>query len=516
MTSTTDVLIIGAGPTGLTLALWLARLGVACRIVDKAAGPGETSRALGVQARTLEFHRQLGIADEVVEAGVKLEQISIRAPRKIAAAPKLAKIGEGMSRFPFAFALPQDVHERILLKHLTKAGVTVERRTELVGFVQDADGVTATLQRAGASETVRAKYLAGCDGAHSVVRHGLGIGFPGGTYNQSFYVADVQGEGEHTKNGMDVCIGGYGFGIVMPVRQTGSLRLIGVVPKAHEKDETITFESIRGAVEHDTGITVKAVNWFSTYRVHHRVADKFRVGRAFIAGDAGHIHSPAGGQGMNTGIGDAVNLAWKLAAVVQGRAQATLLDTYESERIAFARLLIKSTDRAFKVISGRSTFAGIWRQYMMPRIAGLIANSTAGGRAFFRLISQIRINYRGMGLSEGRVGNVRGGDRLPWAPSGTSDNFAPLSSLDWQIHVYGEATAAFRLGVAPTGLAVHSFASTKSTERAGLTCGAAYLVRPDGYVALATRTQDAAAFVRYVTALGVKPRTARRVFALAS
>lgn len=516
MTSKTDVLIIGAGPTGLTLALWLAKLGVRFRIVDKAAGPGETSRALAVHARTLEFHRQIGVADDVVAAGVKLERISVRAPRTVKATLKLGAFGAGLSRYPFVLALPQDVHERILVEHLAKAGVTVERGTALVSFVQDEAGVTATLAKDGARETVRADYIVGADGAHSAVRHGLDIAFPGAKYDQVFYVADVEGTGEHTANGLDACIGRYGFALVLPVRQLGSLRLIGVVPEAREKDETIAFEDIRADIERDSGITIKTLNWFSTYRVHHRVAAAFAKGRAFLAGDAAHIHSPAGGQGMNTGIGDAVNLAWKLAAVLQGRARPNLLDSYEPERRAFAKLLIESTDRAFKLVTGRTWFSRVWRQHIMPRAAAVITNSRKGGRAAFRLLSQTRINYRGMALSEGRVGEVRGGDRLPYVADGGQDNFAPLASLDWQVHVYGEVTEAFRISVASTGVALHTFGWNEAAKTAGLTRNAAYLVRPDGHVALATATQDGAAFVRYLTALGGKPRAARRLLALAS
>ena len=260
----TEVMIVGAGPTGLTLALWLQRLGVRFRIIDKADGPGETSRALAVQARTLEFHRQIGIVDDVLAAGVRIEQLTARTPSGIGATLKLADFGKGVSPYSFAFALPQDIHERILIEHLEKAGVQIERRTELVEFDQGNQGVTAVLRKDGATETVRVLYLCGCDGAHSVVRHLLKLGFPGGAYQQVFYVADVKGSGEVTENGLDIRLGRYGFAIIMPVRQLGSLRLIGIVPKKHEADERITFETIRRQVERDTRIAVQSVNWFST------------------------------------------------------------------------------------------------------------------------------------------------------------------------------------------------------------------------------------------------------------
>lgn len=509
-TAQTKVLIAGAGPTGLTLALWLTRLGIPVRLFDKDAGPGETSRALAVQARTLEFHRQIGIVDDVIAAGVKIEQLTVHTPAGVAAKLPLADFGRGISPYPFAFALPQDIHERILIVHLERAGVQVERDTELVAFEDKGSSVVATLRKNGTDEIVSAAYLAGCDGARSAVRHGLGIGFPGGTYEQAFYVADVDGRGDVTRNGMDTVISAYGFAIVMPVRQSGSLRLIGIVPKAHEADETITFEAIRADIERDTGVAIDKVNWFSTYRVHHRVADRFRVGRVFLAGDAGHIHSPAGGQGMNTGMGDAVNLAWKLAAVVQGRADQRLLDSYEPERIAFARKLIHSTDQAFRVATSGSRLVGLFRRYLMPKILRLGLGTTFGSRRFFGLISQTRIQYRESAISSGKAGTIEGGDRLPYVPAANGDNFEPLRSLDWQVHVYGEANGEFRAMLASTGIPVHVFAWSDIAEAAGLQRDGAYLVRPDGHVALASPVQEAAAFQRYVAGLAIKPRLAER------
>jgi 2-polyprenyl-6-methoxyphenol hydroxylase-like FAD-dependent oxidoreductase len=506
----TQVLIVGAGPTGLTLALWLKRLGVDFRIIDKSAGPGETSRAIAVQARTLEFHRQIGIVEDVLSAGVRLKQLTMRTPKGIAAEVPLSEFGAGVTRYSFAFALPQDIHERVLLDHLQEAGVTVERQTELLDFEDQSESVTVRLRKDDITSFARVDYLVGCDGAHSVVRHGMKLGFPGGTYEQSFYVADVKGHGPVTPEGLDVVLGAYGFALIMPVRQSGSLRLIGIVPKRFETEPTLTFDMIRDDVERESGIEVEEVNWFSSYRVHHRVADHFRLGRVFIAGDAGHIHSPAGGQGMNTGMGDAVNLAWKLAAVLQGRAKPELLDSYEPERLAFAHSLIKGTDQAFRLVSGRSWISDMWRRFVMPNILSRLLKTKFGSRFFFGLISQTRITYRGSALSQGKAGGVEGGDRLPWVESAAGDNFASLDALDWQVHVYGEAQAAFADRVAASGLTLHRFPWTEATGKAGLTRDAAYLVRPDGHVGLVTESQDVQAFASYVARLGIKPRHVER------
>ena len=243
-------------------------------------------------------------------------------------------------------------------------------------------------------------------------------------------------------------------------------------------------------------VDVSHVNWFSTYRVHHRVADTFRRGRAFLLGDAAHIHSPVGGQGMNTGIGDAVNLAWKLAAVLRGGADAAILDTYQTERIAFARRLVATTDQAFTGVTSSGALARALRLHVVPLLFPSLFALRAVRRLMFRTVSQTSINYRGSALSEGRAGSIHGGDRLPWVRIGSSeddDNFAPLRSLDWQVHVYGDATPDVRAACERHHMPLHAFAWTSGMARAELQRDALYLVRPDGYLALAAAGDGAAA-----------------------
>jgi hypothetical protein len=251
-------------------------------------------------------------------------------------------------------------------------------------------------------------------------------------------------------------------------------------------------------------IDVERVNWFSTYRVHHRVADHFRKGCAFLLGDAAHIHSPVGGQGMNTGIGDAVNLAWKLAAVVQGRADASLLDSYEPERIAFARRLVATTDQAFTGVASSGAIARLIRLHIVPL---LIPNFFAFNRVrrfLFRTVSQTAVNYRGSSLSEGRAGTVHGGDRLPWVKTNLNgvdtDNFAPLTSVDWQVHVYGDAPPEVQAVCDGRKLPLHVFPWRPELSRTGLRRNAVYLVRPDGYVAMADPAGSATAITSYLDA----------------
>ncbi len=246
------------------------------------------------------------------------------------------------------------------------------------------------------------------------------------------------------------------FLIVFPLKDEGRARLIGTVQQdPGQRDDRLSWDDVSQRVIEWLRIEVERVHWFSTYRVHHRVADRFQEGRAFLLGDAAHIHSPVGGQGMNTGIGDAVNLAWKIADVVHGRADSSLLDSYEPERIAFARHLVATTDQAFTGATSDGAIARHVRLNIVPTLAPAVFAFGPTRRLMFRTISQIAIQYRSSRLSEGRAGDVHGGDRLPWVPASGNDpdNFAPLTSLAWQVHVYGDATRRDAVGVRRTGVA---------------------------------------------------------------
>src|SRR5580658_4886724 len=338
-----DVLISGAGPTGLVLALWLTKQGVKVRIIDKTEGPGTTSRAVAVQARTLELYRQLDLTSEVLAQGHQVPAINLWVRGKQQTRVSFANIAADLTPYgPFTYA--QDQHERLLIKRLEQLGVTVERQTELLRFSDTGECVTASVRhRDGREETIEARYLAGCDGARSLVRQTIGTGFPGGTYAQIFYVADVNGTGPAFDGELHVDLDEADFLAIFPLNGEGHARLIGTVrDERAEHPETLKFEDVSHRAIENMKVDVRQVSWFSTYRVHHRVTEHFRAGRCFLLGDAAHVHSPAGGQGMNTGIGDAINLAWKLRSVLRHAASDRILDTYEIERRAFARKLVAS------------------------------------------------------------------------------------------------------------------------------------------------------------------------------
>src|SRR3984893_18772202 len=482
-----DVLIIGAGPTGLVLALWLAQLGVKVRIIDKTAEPGTTSRALAVQARTLELYRQLDLADFVIAHGHQVPAVNLWVKGEPAARLPFETVGADLTAYSFLEIFPQDEHERLLIERLEQLGASVERRTELMRFSEEGGRVTARLRGPdGHEEDCQTQYIAGCDGARSIVREILGTGYPGGTYRQIFYVADVEAAGRAIDGELHVDLDEADFLAVFPLAGKGRARLIGTVrDERADHAERLKFEDVSSrAIEH-LKVQVKNVNWFSTYHVHHRVTEHFRKGRAFLLGDAAHIHSPAGGQGMNTGIGDAINLAWKLAAVLAGGATDGLLDTYEAERIGFARRLVATTDRVFSFATADGRIADILRTRIVPVIFPKVVALGPVRDYLFRTVSQITLNYRGMPLSVGSAGHVHGGDRLPWVPSQGSDNFAPLSAIIWQVHVYGAARPELTKWCADRNIDLHVFTWAPQCQAAGLARDALYLLRPDTYVALA-------------------------------
>lgn len=516
-----DLLVVGAGPTGLFLALLLAKLGVkSLRVVDAAEGPGTTSRALAVQARTLELYGAVGIAEEVVARGLVFGDVNLWRGGERVAHVDLSRVGEGLSPYPFGVIFPQDQHERLLIQHLERAGVRVQRCVT-VEALEEKDGVVAVRAKGadGRAIAIEAKLVAGCDGARSTTRKAIGAGFPGGTYEHVFYVADIRGRGRPMDKGLHVLLDRADFLALFPLAEDGAARLIGAVRVAIEPgDEAakeLTWDDVDRAPIDRIGLEVEKVNWFSTYRVHHRVADTFRRGSVFLLGDAAHIHSPVGGQGMNTGLGDAMNLAWKLAAVLGGRARDDVLDTYEPERIAFAKRLVATTDRVFQAASSDTGLARFTRFELLPRLLPRVVRTKVGRRALFAVVSQTAIEYRASAWSEGKAGAVHAGDRLPWiAPSAeggergetAADDFAPLASLDWQVHVHGAPPEGVDGICRAHGVPLHAFRWTRAAEAAGFRRDVVYLVRPDGYLGGVFSATPAGDLAGYLDRHGVRGR----------
>jgi 2-polyprenyl-6-methoxyphenol hydroxylase-like FAD-dependent oxidoreductase len=511
-----DVLIVGAGPTGLMLANQLARRGVRVRIIDRHAGPALQSRALGVQARTLEIYAQLGIAPKALELGKRADGAVLWAQGRRAARIPLGNIGRDLSPYPYLLVLGQDDNERLLGEALRARGMAVEWNTELVDLAQHTDHVTATLKNPdGTSSELTVPWLAGCDGARSSVRELSGIAFEGAPYEHVFFVADVQATGSMVPDVLNVYLWRNGFHLFFPMRGTDHWRIVGILPPQLRGRDDLQFEEVIPAVRQEagTGLSFQSCSWYSTYRIHHRRAARFHDRRCFLLGDAAHIHSPVGGQGMNTGLQDAYNLAWKLGLVISGRAGAALLDSYEAERLPVANHLLKRTDRLFSLIVSDSWLAGLLRTRVMPRAMALALRTATVQRILFRTISQTGIRYRNSPLSEALPGlpeaGPRAGDRFPWLrlrlqPNGPDEDlFERLEDTRFTLIVVGQAAPAGGVPALGDLLRIHEVpsdpANQRALARAHIPSPSFYLLRPDGHVGLAGTRLDLAAATRYVS-----------------
>jgi 2-polyprenyl-6-methoxyphenol hydroxylase-like FAD-dependent oxidoreductase len=512
----TDVLIVGAGPTGLMLANQLARRGVRARIVDRHAGPSLQTRALGVQARTLEIYSQLGIADRALELGKRAVGANMWAHGERTARVPLGDIGRDLSPYPFLLILGQDDNERLLGEALRNQGMAVEWNTELVGLSQDGDRVLTQLKHPDGSVTsVSAAWVAGCDGARSAVRELNGIAFQGAPYEDVFFVADTRMTGPMVPDELNVYLWRRGFHLFFPMRGTDHWRVVGILPPALRGRDDLTLDEVIPSIREQagSGLTFQSCSWFSTYRIHHCRAQRFRDRGCFLLGDAAHIHSPVGAQGMNTGLQDAYNLGWKLALVVSGRANAALLDSYENERVPVAQKLLSTTDRAFALVVSDGSLAGLFRTRVLPRLLALAMTVEPIQRIAFRTISQTGIRYPQSPLSENRPGlpgrAPRAGDRFPWLKlkfsigSDPEDLYRRLDGTRFTLLIIGQSPPAAGVpglgDLVSTCLIPNDPANDRELARAGIPPTAFYLLRPDGYVGLCGVQLDGEAVARYAS-----------------
>jgi 2-polyprenyl-6-methoxyphenol hydroxylase-like FAD-dependent oxidoreductase len=416
----TDVVIIGAGPTGLSLACQFVRYGIDFVIIERNEGITPYSKAIGVHARTLEIYEQIGLAQKAIEQGAIAGKGRLLAGGEVRGELDFSNIGQGLSPYPYVLLLEQSKNERLLYEYLQSRRKEVLWKTELESFFQTEVGITAQVKTTeGAYQTIDAKYLVGCDGAKSTVRDALGLEFQGSTFERVFYVADAQVDWKFSHDALHICLSKDSLLVFFPLKGEKRYRIVGTFPEEFAKEEgDILYEEIEHRIKEEAQLEldIHDVDWFSTYKVHTRHVSKFSEGRCFLAGDAAHIHSPAGAQGMNTGIQDGYNLAWKMALILKSKTDEKLLKTYNEERLENAKNLLQTTDRMFQFAAGSEWFLAFLRTNVLPSVAKYILSLDTVKNFIFPLLSQIGINYRHGSMSQ-HAGDenfkVKAGDRMP-------------------------------------------------------------------------------------------------------
>ncbi len=501
---TQPVLIAGAGPTGLLAACELSRRNIPFRIIDKNDKFTNLSRAILIQARTLEVFDQMGIAGKAVESGRKLDALQIVRNGKLVSRANIGDIGGDLSPFPFLFVLSQDRTEQILHESMEERGGRVEWKTKLETLREDDGGVQAVLSGPSGREEAGFSYVIGADGAHSAVRNALGIDFVGAPYEQVFFLADARLDWEIPGNAVTLAISPRSFAALIPMPGDNRYRILGILPPEYH-DRDLSLADIRAFVAEYSrlSLSLSEPRWIAQYRLHHRCAANFSSRRVFLCGDAAHIHSPAGGQGMNTGLQDAYNLCWKLSMVVKGTAAFSILSTYEKERRPFAQWLLKSTDRLFMRMTGKSLVSRISRSYIVPLLAPVLFRLRVFRKTAFRFVSQIRIRYRESGLSAHRLSDaaLTPGDRLPYAQSGGENIFRFLRSPNFVLLCFcGMAEAeSVRRELGPVKHVcdiqiLDPMGHKAVVEQYGARM---ILVRPDQYIALAAKEVNSSVVLKY-------------------
>ncbi len=484
-----DVIISGAGPTGLMAAVQLARFNINFLIVDSKEGPTEQSRAIVITARSMEIYQQLGISDDAIEEGRFITDFAIFVKGREKATAHVGEFGKGLTDFSYLLAFEQSKNETLLVKKLASYNRQVSWKTELENIVQQQGAIEVHLkdlsQPQQPIEKVSAKYIIGCDGASSVVRHLLNFSFKGGTYEKQFYVVDTKIKWEEGFNKLILCPSRKNFCGFFPMAGSNTHRIIGTVPLSLNDRHDIGFNDLEKVIKETVGfpMEIEKVNWFSVYKLHHRSVEVFNKGNYFLAGDAAHIHSPAGGQGMNTGLQDAYNLTWKLALVIKNIAGEKLLETYNEERLPFARWLLKFTDRFFGIMTSSNRVISWIRSNILPTLLKFVFKKTFIRPIMFRTLSQIQWSYEDCSISQNRsVQKLKftAGDRLPYVLINKEAVYKLITEPAFHLLIIGDSKTAFN----STEFVKTISLGIEEWKAFGVTKPLYILVRPDNYIGL--------------------------------
>jgi 2-polyprenyl-6-methoxyphenol hydroxylase-like FAD-dependent oxidoreductase len=509
------VLIIGAGPTGLMMASQLAIQEVPFLIVDKDPAATTESRAIGLQARSMEIFSQMGIVDKFLEGGYIAKGVNFVAKGKVRAHVPLASFGQNLTKYPFVFMHEQSKTEKNFIDFLKKYDKHITYDTEVVSLTEKDEEIEAVLKHDGKEETITAMWVIGADGAHSLVRHTLGIPFAGKTYKQSLFVMDCKVETDLPTDELTAMFSEHSFAAVFPMANH-RWRIVGQLPDELNDKEEITFEEIEKdfAKRMQVDMKLSDCSWISLYHSHHRCVSTFQKGNFFLLGDAAHIHSPVGAQGMNTGLQDAYNLAWKLAFVYKKLAPPNLLKTMTQERIVFAHKLVHTVDRLFSIVVAENRLERNFRLYIAPKVIHFLVKHKKTSNFLFRTISQIGINYRHGPLakdaSSGKFpkDSPQPGDRLPYVLYEGNKNIQDLitpqimhllvfSDKEKDVQIIHEAMKPYSEMIKITTLPFSD--ETKELYKRFGTKQGFYLVRPDMYIACRSNNFDMKNLATYLS-----------------
>jgi 2-polyprenyl-6-methoxyphenol hydroxylase-like FAD-dependent oxidoreductase len=482
----TDVLIVGAGPVGLFLANECARRGLRWRIVETRPTQSEHSKALAIFPRTLEVFDMAGLVDAFLQTANRVTSVAAIKHGRMLAHMQFAP---EQSPYPFMAMVPQDVTERLLAEALRHKGGSIEYETTFVSATEQDEGVSAILDRKGQSISLKASFVVACDGAHSTVRHLLNLPFEGAEYEDTFILADLETNETLPANQVQICPHESGPLAIFPMRATRR-RIVATVKAA--EGETPSLDLVREilAQRAPEDLEARAMHWSSYFRIHHRQVKRLRVGRFFLAGDAAHVHSPFGGQGMNTGIQDVWNLVWKLDLVLRGHGNQELLESYSAERRPVIRKVIEITDTLTRVMGTPSRLAQVLRDAALPVVTRLPPFE----HAFVLRLAELDIGYRGSPIVEGA--GERYLDESMRGGAGIGSRFLLMCNRD--------AAISWRESAKRLSESLRDVVELRLWPRRETT-----LVRPDGYVAYSAHGPNDIAVLQQVRLLLERQTMAR-------
>jgi len=518
----TEVLVVGAGPSGLMMACQLAIHQVPFRIIDKNEFPSQNSGALIIQARSLEIFEQMGIAGEAIKSGIIANKVNVLYNGRKIAGTNIKDIGSSLSRFPFLLMLEQSETEALFLKFINESGHTVERGIRFKSFLQEKEGVTSVvIMLDGSEQSIKAKYLIAADGANSTIRNFLNIPFTGKTYPKPLFILDCKPKTDLNPGEIYFAFSRNSTAGFFPL-QGSRWRIDSNLPKESGRLETVPFDHIEKNFQLWTKLNVElhGYEWFSVSHSHQKYAGSIRIQNCFLIGDAAHVNTPVGAQGMNTGLQDASNLAWKLALVIRQKAKPELLDSYSAERSGISKGFARYADVVFRLVTSENIAVVFFRFFIVKVLLKFflpfIEKRSAFRRMFFKSISQIGIHYSESSLSHhASFGNFpshtpKPGERLPYIlyiEDGKESNIhEKVKGPNFHLFICTKSASLDKItmvaekykAIVSTVTIPYSSGTKHLYKRLGIKKSGFYLIRPDMYIAYRSCKPETEHFYNYL------------------